>query len=350
MRLKYLCFVIFFTAFAFTSTASAREQTPVEKHGFLRVEGNKIVNQHGEPVQLRGMSFFWSQWMGQFYNKRTVDWLVDDWKVTVVRAAMGVKHHETKSGYIFDAAEKHKVKTVVDAAIKRGIYVVIDWHDHHAYDNASEAQRFFEEMARTYGKHPNIIYEIFNEPERVSWSEVVKPYSERIVNAIRVIDSTNIIILGTPFWCQHVDEAVKDPVDGNNLVYSLHFYAASHKGDIRDRAQYALDKGYALFVSEFGTTLASGDGFLDSLETEKWFEFMDEHKLSWCNWSIADKAEASAALLPGARYFGGWREEDLTRSGRFIRNKLRFYAGVKEEPAAVKQKKESKIKLKPRPR
>ena len=351
-NLRYLYFIVIalFVTVAFAPAASAREQTPVEKHGFLRVEGNKIVGQHGEPVQLRGMSFFWSQWMGQFYNRRAVDWLVDDWKVTVVRAAMGVKHHETKSGYLFDASEKHRVKTVVDAAIKRGIYVVIDWHDHHAYDNADAAQKFFEEMARTYGKYPNIIYEIFNEPERVSWSEVVKPYSERIVKAIRAIDTTNIIILGTPFWCQHVDVAVDDPVEGHNLVYSLHFYAASHKGDIRDKAQYALDKGFALFVSEFGTCLASGDGFLDSLETERWFEFMDEHKLSWCNWSIADKAETASALLPGARYYGGWKQDDLTRSGRFIRSKLRFYAGVKEEESAVKEKKESRFKLKPRPR
>ena len=205
-------------------------------------------------------------------------------------------------------------------------------------------------MARAYGKYPNIIYEIFNEPERVSWSEAVKPYSERIVNAIRDIDSNNLIILGTPYWCQNVDEAVDDPVEDHNLVYSLHFYAASHKGDIRDKAKYAIDKGFAVFVSEFGTCLASGNGFLDSLETELWFEFMDEHKLSWCNWSIADKAETASALLPGARYYGGWKNDDLSRSGRFIRSKLRFYAGVKEEEPVEKQKKESKFKLKPRPR
>ena len=144
MRLKYIYFIALFTAFAFTSAIYASGPTPVEKHGFLRVEGNKIVDKNGDPVQLRGMSFFWSQWQEQFYNKRAVEWLVDDWKVTVLRAAMGVKHHETKSGYVFDAAEKYKVKTVVDAAIKKGIYVIIDWHDHDAYDNANEAQKFFE--------------------------------------------------------------------------------------------------------------------------------------------------------------------------------------------------------------
>jgi len=345
---------VFIALLAIICTASAKDPTPVEKHGFLKTEGNRVLDQHGNPVQLRGMSFFWSQWMEQFYTKRTVDWLVDDWKVTVVRAAMGVKHQETKSGYMFDGGEKRKVTTVADAAINRGIYVVIDWHDHHAYEtsNTAAAEKFFQEMARAYGHLPNVIYEIFNEPERVSWPEVVKPYSERIIKAIREVDKKNLIIVGTPFWCQHVDLAADDPIKGfGNIVYSLHFYAASHKGDIRDKAQYALDKGIPLFVSEFGTTLASGTGFLDSLETEAWFEFMDEHKLSWCNWSIADKNETSAALVPGARWYGGWEEDDLTRSGRMIRGKLRKYAGVVEKPpAAKKEKKDPLIKLRPKAR
>jgi endoglucanase len=329
------------------SSAVGRAPTPVERHGFLRVEGNKIVDQHGEPVQLRGMSFFWSQWMGQFYNRRVVDWLVDDWKVTLVRAAMGAKHDETQSGFMYDSRERKKVKTVVDAAIRRGIYVIIDWHDHHAEDNADAAQRFFEDMARTYGHLPNVIYEIYNEPLQISWSDIVKPYSERIVAAIRAIDPNNLIILGTPWWCQRVDEAADDPLDAVNVVYSLHFYAASHKDDIRARAQYALDKGVPLFVSEWGTTLATGDGFLDSVETDIWLAFMDEHKLSWANWSIADKAEASAALVPGASRTGRWRYEDLTPSGRLIRRKLRAYAGY-EENLFPREPRESRVRLQAR--
>ncbi|MDP9414384.1 MAG: hypothetical protein M3Q08_09900 [Pseudomonadota bacterium] len=37
-------------------------QTPVERHGQLQVQGNRIVDQRGEPVVLRGMSLFWRQW------------------------------------------------------------------------------------------------------------------------------------------------------------------------------------------------------------------------------------------------------------------------------------------------
>jgi endoglucanase len=314
-------------------------QTPVEKHGALRVDGTKIVDKDNNPTQLRGMSFFWSQWMGKFYNKWAVDWLVDDWKVTVLRAAMGAKHTESQSGYIYDSSEKNKVKIVVNEAIKKGIYVIIDWHDHFAFQNEKESRRFFEEMAHSYGKYPNVIYEIYNEPMRVSWTKVVKPYSQRIVNAIRAIDPDNLIIIGTPAWCQNVDEAAQDPLEGKNLVYALHFYASTHKEDIRGKARIAIRKGLPLFVSEFGTCLASGDGYLDSAETETWFDFMDENNLSWCNWSIADKKETASVLVPGTGCNGRWKKEDLTESGRIIRNKLRFYAGIKdvEEPPKVKK-------------
>lgn len=346
MRMR-LVFALIVVVMSNMGSVAVSAQTPVERYGQLRVEGNQIVDKNGKPVQLRGMSFFWSQWMGRFYNKKTVSWLVDDWKVTVVRAAMGVKHVQSQSGYLYDGSEVLKVKTIVDAALKEGIYVIIDWHDHYAFKNARESQLFFTEMARRYGKYPNVIYEIYNEPEQISWNEIVKPYSEKIVEAIRAIDPDNLILIGTPTWCQNVNDAADNPLVGKNLVYSLHFYAATHKGDIRDKALYALGKGIPLFVSEFGTCLASGNGFLDSAETEIWFSFMDEHNLSWCNWSIADKNETASALVPGARYYGQWKQRELTLSGQMIRRKLRLAAGVKDVEAPPKVKRNSWLRVRP---
>jgi endoglucanase len=322
--------------------SSSVDQTPIAAHGQLKVENGRIVDQHINPVQLRGMSFFWSQWMGKYYNVKVVDWLIDDWKVTVVRAAMGVKHEETRSGYIYDKSEAQKVHKIIDAAIKRGIYVIIDWHDHYACKNIKESKTFFKEIAARYGKYPNVIYEIFNEPVGDSWKEKVKPYSETIVQAIREIDPDNLIIIGSPHWCQDIDIAADDPLDGKNLVYALHFYAASHGDDLRRKAVYAMQKGIVLFASEFGTSLATGDGFLDSAETESWFAFMDSHSISWCNWSIADKKETASALVLGARPYGCWNMTDLTPSGRIIRLKCRQYAGFhdpEQKPVEKKQKK-----------
>lgn len=293
----------------------------VERHGKLRVQGNRIVDKNGKPVQLRGMSLFWSQWIGQYYNTDAINWLASDWRCTIVRAALAVE----PDGYLKNPEkEKQKIIAVVDAAIKAGIYVIIDWHDHNAHKHTDAAVKFFGEMARRYGKIPNIIYEPYNEPlQNTDWSKEIKPYHEAVIREIRRYDPANIIVCGTRSWSQKVDEASQDPLKFSNIAYTLHFYATTHKQWLRDAATKAMQNGVALMVTEFGTTEASGDGVIDYEETKKWWEFLDANHISWCNWSIADKVEAAAALKPGANPHGKWKDSEITPSGTFVREELR---------------------------
>ena len=294
----------------------------VSDHGRLRTDGNRIVGQHGEPVAVRGMSHFWSQWEGKFYNRNTVDWLVKDWNVTLARAALGV--HDGELGYQQRPAyEIFKIRTVVEAAIANDIYVLIDWHDHHAEDNVEDAVAFFSRMARKYGDQPNVIYEIYNEPLKVSWSETVKPYAERVIAAIRAHDPDNLIIVGTPYWSQRVDEAAADPIDDPNVAYTLHFYAGTHKADLRERAQQALDAGVALMVTEWGTVNANGDGEIDHQSVAEWMEFLKENHLSHAAWAVSNKDEGAGIVKPQVTKISGWAEHELTANGRFLRNLLR---------------------------
>ena len=293
--------------------------TPVEKYGRLKVAGTNIIGQNGDTVQLAGMSFFWSPWMPEFYNYDCVKWLCDDWKCTVVRAAMAVDH----AGYAkHPLKEKKKIEKVVDAAINLGIYVVIDFHTHRAENFLSEAKTFFAEMAHKYGKYPNVIYEIYNEPLKVSWPEVVKPYCEEVIKTIRKYDPENIIICGTPIWSQNVDEASQDPIAANNIVYALHFYSGTHKQWLIDKAETAMKNGICLFVSEYGTTEANGDGKVYVDETRKWYNWMDKYHVSSCNWSVSDKKESSAILKKGASARGHWKDSQITPSGLLVKAEL----------------------------
>lgn len=268
------------------------------------------------------MSLFWSQWMGKYYTTEVVDWLTTDWQSTVIRASMGV---EGDGGYIDNpSTEKQKIFRVIDAAINNGIYVIVDWHSHHAEDYMEEAKQFFIEVAQKYGDKPNIIYEIYNEPlENVSWTTTLKPYHEAVIAAIRAYDPDNIVICGTSSWSQRVDEVIGNTIADDNVAYTLHYYAATHKQYLRDLAQQALDNDIALFVTEFGVTEYTGDGFVAIAESNAWWQFLDQNKISWCNWSIADKEENAAALLPGASTLGGWTDNDLTQSGKMVRAEIR---------------------------
>ncbi len=311
-------------------------QTPVETHGALAVNGNRVVNQYGNTFSLAGNSFFWSNngWGGErFYNADVVEWLKNDWKSSIVRAAMGV---EDAGGYISDpAGNKQKVKTVVDAAIAKGLYVIIDWHSHNAENYQTLAIGFFEEMAATYGNTPNVIYEIYNEPQQQNWATVIKPYAQAVVNAIRAIDPDNLIVVGSSTWSQDVDIAAANPVSGTNIAYSLHFYAGTHGQWNRDKAIAAMNSGAAIMVTEWGTVNANGDGAVDYEETNAWMDFLRQNDISHCNWAVNDKAEGASAVRPGSSTTGGWTTSDLTPSGTFVRDIIRSWVGSGARTAEV---------------
>ncbi|MDA7880380.1 cellulase family glycosylhydrolase [Mariniblastus sp.] len=295
----------------------------VSDNGQLAVKGTQLVNQKGAPVVLRGVSFGWSNWWSQFYNDGAVEWLVNDWHCTVVRASMGVG----PQGSYLDRPEwsKKLITTVVDSAIKNDVYVIIDWHDHYAHQRTDEAVAFFTEMARRYGDCPNVIYEIYNEPIDASWDEV-KKYSNAVISAIRKIDPDNIILVGTPHWDQDIHLAADAPIENqNNLMYSLHFYADTHKQSLRDRADYALKKGLPLFVSEYGGCAANGDGPLNTEEWNRWVRWMEKNKISSVVWSISSKDETCSMLPPEAKNNGNWPPETLKPSGQQTRDLLRKY-------------------------
>lgn len=297
----------------------------VSAHGRLHTAGNRIVGEDGQPVSLAGVSFGWSQWeAARFYNADTVNWLKQDWHAQIVRAALGIHKEE---GYLQHPARNlSRVTRVIDAALAADLYVLIDWHDHHAHEHADKAVAFFTDMARRYGDRPNVIYEIYNEPlANASWSRDVKPYAEQVIAAIRAIDPDNLIVVGTPSWSQDVDIAAADPIKDPNVAYVLHFYAGTHKQELRAKALKALNLGAPLFVTEWGTCDASGDGPIDELSVREWMAFMREHQLSHCNWAIYDKRETAAIVRRGASSTGNWRETDLSPSGKFARTLIRSW-------------------------
>jgi endoglucanase len=294
----------------------------VKTHGQLKVKGTQLVDEKGKDIVLRGVSFGWHNWWPRFYNAGAVKWLHEDWKCTVVRAAMGI---EPDKGYLKDpAGSVSKIKAVVDAAIKEGIYVIIDWHDHNIHQ--AEAIEFFDKMSKEYGKYPNVIYEIFNEPDHETWPEV-KAYSEAVIKTIRANDPDNIILVGSPRWDQDIHLPAADPIKGfDNLMYTMHFYAGTHKKWLRDRTDEAMKKGLPIFVSECAGMEATGDGPLDHAEWRAFIEWMEARKISWVTWSVSDKNETCSVLKPSAASDGNWKDEDLKESGLKTKEYLKKYS------------------------
>ncbi|WP_298307136.1 glycoside hydrolase family 5 protein [Flavobacterium sp.] len=302
------------------TTAFANAQV-VKNNGNLQVIGTQLCNQKGNPIVLHGMSYGWSCFHPSFYNKQTVKWLKKDWNCTVVRAALGV---EPDNGYLQNPKVSEKLITdVVDAAIAYDIYVIIDWHSHNL--NLKEAKDFFDKMSKKYGKFPNVIYEVVNEPDQESWEEV-KAYSEEVIATIRKNDPDNIILVGSPHWDQDVNLPAENPIKNvTNVMYTMHFYAGTHKQWLRDRTDEAIKKGLPIFVSECAGMEASGDAAMDYVEWQKFIDWMDKNKISWVTWSVSDKDETCSVLKKGASATGNWKASYLKESGTKTREYLKAY-------------------------
>nr|UNG40291.1 glycoside hydrolase family 5 subfamily 2 [Gaurotes virginea] len=290
----------------------------VSKHGHLSVVGPDLVNKNGDKVQLKGMALYWSQWKPQYWNAETVAAIHNTCHSNVVRASMGVD--TVDGGYLTDPdGQMALVETVVEAAIANDLYIIVDWHEEHADRNLERAKDFFDKISKKYGSYPNIMYETFNEPLEVSWSDNLKPYHEEIIKTIRVNDPNNVIIVGTPSWSQRVDLAAEDPItDQKDIMYTLHFYAGTHKQWLRDTAQSAIDDGLPIFVSSYSTVDSTADGPVDAEEAQLWWDWLDENNISYVNYELSDIDESTSALVPGTTADDVCQEEFLSESGLLV--------------------------------
>lgn len=292
-----------------TATAAPGTVTPVQRHGQLAIKGTRLVDENGDSVQLRGVSFGWHNMWPRFYNRSSVKELTTRWGADIVRASMGLDldsetfDKKPEMGYAL-------VDSVVQGAVENGRYVLIDFHSHE--NNLPLAKEFFANVSKKYGRLPNVLYEIWNEPMEVQWAET-KAYAEEIIPIIRANAPEAIIIVPTPRWDQNVHEAAADPIRGHkNLAYSLHYYAATHGDYLRERAEQALAAGLPIFMAECASMVHTGDGVIDPKSWEQWMDLADRHGISWIAWSVSDKDETCSMLRPSADSCGeNWTEADL---------------------------------------
>lgn len=302
-------------------SAEVSAATPVEKHGALHVEGTKLVDKQGETVRLVGMSTHGMAWFPQYVNQDTFLTLRDDWKTNCVRLAL---YTEEYHGYCSGGNQeelKALVRRGVDAATNLGMYVIVDWHvlsDRDPNVHKEEAKAFFAEISAWYRDQENILYEICNEPNSSASWEQIQQYAGEVIPVIRANDPDAVVIVGTPTWSQDIHLAAESPLAFNNVMYALHFYAATHTDWLRQRLEDCVQRGLPVFVSEFGLCDASGNGNHDFVQAQQWMALLEQYGISCCNWNLANKAESSSVISPGCQKTSGWTEAELSEGGRWI--------------------------------
>lgn len=265
---------------------------------WLKVEGTQIKTAKGNDFLLKGVSSHGIQWYSDLLTYDNLKELKETWDINVFRIAM----YTNENGYIaHKETTKQKLIEIADIVIDLDMYVIIDWHTLTDYDPnifKEEAKLFFDEISTIYKDTPNVIYEICNEPNGniVTWNDDIKPYADEIIPIIRKNSPNSLIIVGTPNWCKNLKPVAENPLNYNNILYSCHFYAATHKQDLRNEVSNAVEKGLPVIISEWGTTEASGNGEVDVEETKKWIDFLKSKNISFINWSFSNRDENSAII------------------------------------------------------
>ncbi len=275
-------------------------------------------------MQLRGVSTHGLGWFPGYVNETMIAQARQEWGCNVFRLAM---YTAESNGYCTSGSDqkenlKRLIDTGVKAAVQQNMYVIIDWHilsDGSPAIYKDEAKKFFAEMAQKYADIPNVIYEICNEPNgRGDWA-TIKAYALEVIPTIRKYAPEAIIIVGTPTWSQDVDVAAKDPITGyDNIMYALHFYAATHKDNLRAKCTTALQQGLPMFVTEYGICDASGNGSIDEAQAEKWMELLDSYGISHVMWNLSNKSETCAMIKSSCNKTAHLTSEDLSPTGNWF--------------------------------
>lgn len=311
---------------AVSEAPTVDDSTPYGQHGALHVENGKLTGADGNTVQLYGMSTHGIAWFPQYINYDSFRTLRDDWNTNCIRLAMYTAEY---GGYCAGGDKeqlKQLVRDGVSYATELGMYVIVDWHilsDCDPNQNKDEAIAFFREMSEAFADNDNVLYEICNEPNSGTSWDSIKSYAEEVIPMIREQKPDAVILVGTPTWSQEIDKAAASPLTFDNVMYTLHFYAGTHKDDLRNRLETCAQNNLPVFVSEFGMCDASGNGANDFDSTTKWLDLLNKYQISFCCWNLANKDESSSVFKAASTALSDWTDEDFNESGRWIREYFR---------------------------
>ncbi|MEE1540926.1 MAG: cellulase family glycosylhydrolase [Paludibacteraceae bacterium] len=324
-------FLLLASAFCLNASAALSDtdfgsNNYIDEWGRLKLVGNQLSSESGQPVQLKGWSSFSTHYpevggcltVDQFKQMKT-------WGANIVRMAMYLNDY---GGYMSNKAdETKKMKEFIEYAKEAGIYCMVDWHvlqtpggqsgDPNTY--LTDAKNFFSEISK-YVKdkgYKHVIYEICNEPDQKPWSNI-KNYANALLPSIAANDPNAVVIVGTPSW----DQQILDPVTQGKvthetlqIMYAFHYYACSHEGLLGNFR--SATASIPVFVSEWSGVTFNGDGALCQSAADKLLGYCSgandgKQVVSWCFWNWGHKNEGSST------FNGSCSANSLTSIGNYI--------------------------------
>ena len=300
----------------------AADASPFALHGKLHVSNTELLDQNDQVTQLRGVSSHHLTLYPKFFNEETLKYIRDAWGVNLIRLANYTEFFG--NGYCDggDAAQTDEIiKSTIQIADSLGMYVILDWHtltDNNPLKYLEGSKEFFRRYTELYKDHDNIIYEICNEPNGdTTWDDIYQ-YAEQIIPLIRSLDPDAVILVAPAAYTTDLESVAAKPLPYDNVMYTAHFYAGSHREDLRNGVLKALEQNVPIFISECNITDANWqDGKVNTEQGQIWFDLIDSNNLSYTLWSFTDADEVFSFFRPGTTKLSGFTDQELSESGQW---------------------------------
>lgn len=323
--------------FVFGAFASNAQQ-PISEYSlpFLKVEGNKFVDEEGSHVMLRGVSFSdpdrlekEGQWNKEYFAK------AKEWGANVVRFPVHPRAWRERGVVPY----LQLLDQGVEWANELELYVIIDWHSignlrtelfqNPMYNTTmTETLRFWQTISSRYRNNPVLaFYEVFNEPTlyngtlgRMSW-EQYKALMEEIIFVIYAHDTTVIPIVGGLNWAYDLTYVREQPIEAEGIAYVSHPYPQKREQPWEEKWEedwgFVADT-YPMIATEFGFMDADGPGahipvIGDEVYGEAIINYFEKKGISWTAW-VFDPVWSP-------QLFTTW-DFKPTKQGAFFREKM----------------------------
>jgi len=306
---------------------------PGEQVPWIRVEGNRFVNESGETVVFQGVNIRDphnlerdGRWDESLFRE------AKNWGADLVRLPIHPRAWRQRG--------QDEYLELVDQAVEwargLGLYLILDWHSignlaTEKFQNEmyittmDETLDFWDRVSERYLDEPVVVmYELYNEPTvsgdrfgKMTWAEW-KKMNEEMIRTIRKNHTRSVILVAGFDWAYDLTMAGDDPVDAPGIAYVSHPYPEKRRAPWEEQWQKDwgfLAEKYPLILTEIGFALPDEPGVHMPVHGDETYgrtlvDFSAERGISWVVWCFD--------LKWAPFMFTDWNYTP-TRQGKFFR-------------------------------
>lgn len=260
---------------------------------WLRTSSNRIIDEEGTPIILRGVnierrSFIWDFVQSVDYELRAIPVATgggpEGWGANVVKLYFSsgpVLRGETEYISAYDE--------MISLANSNGAYVHLVYRDHEPNDDApgrpdDDAKLALNMMAARYANNPGVIYGVQGEPFGIDWVELEAIYTD-MIDSVRAVHPRSLISVPGTQYGRYLNGVLDRPILRANIFYTSHPYDTWET----IRREYLLgdiSSVHPIVLGEFGI----GGAMPSTDDMEALLDYSERNGIGWIAWQFSDEA------------------------------------------------------------